>query len=141
MLRALEICRPTACGILPLPTLGVKPVQKVKLHREMKLPPWMHQHLGENEAPGVHGGQALGHAKRLEESKQEKVPQQLSSKEMPKSVEEAEALIRSTFGASAGRGRCESLGRTHICITGQVVVVDIAPEPFIYHYLLSLLIQ
>ena len=101
MLKALEVCRPTACGVLPLPTLGVKPVQKVKLHREMKLPPWMHQHLGENEAPGIHGGQALGHAKRLEESKQEKVPQQLSSKEMPKSVEDAEALIRSTFGASA----------------------------------------
>ena len=103
MLRALEICRPTACGILPLPTLGVKPVQKVKLNREMKLPPWMHQHLGENEAPGVHGGQALGHAKRLEESKQAKVPQQLSSQELfATASSEQRRVIRSTFGASAG---------------------------------------
>ena len=38
VLKAMDICRPAECGILPLPTLGVRPTEKVKLQREMRLP-------------------------------------------------------------------------------------------------------
>jgi hypothetical protein len=34
----MDLCRPAECGVLPLPTLGVRPPEKVKLVREMRLP-------------------------------------------------------------------------------------------------------
>lgn len=49
----MDLCRPAECGILPLPTLGVRPPEKQKLIREMRLPKWMHEHLEQNEAPGA----------------------------------------------------------------------------------------
>lgn len=112
VLKAMDICRPAECGILPLPTLGVRPTEKVKLEREMRLPKWMHEHLEANEAPGVHGGQALGHAAFLESTKREKVPSMLSAAQMPKSVEEAEELIRSTFGEMAHRSKVKEIAAT-----------------------------
>ncbi|CAK9071295.1 unnamed protein product [Durusdinium trenchii] len=102
VLRALEVCRPVRCGVLPIPTLGVKPPTKTKLQREVKLPKWMTEQLEQNFAPGLYGGHSLGHALQLEWAKREKVPPSLDrGPDMPKSVEEAERLIRSTFGATA----------------------------------------
>eukprot|EP00435_Cladocopium_sp_Y103_P032292 s1431_g8.t1 len=56
VLKAMDLCRPAECGVLPLPTLGVRPPEKVKLIREMRLPKWMHTHLEANEAPGRRDG-------------------------------------------------------------------------------------
>lgn len=109
VLRAMDLCRPAECGVLPLPTLGVRPPEKVKLLREMRLPKWMHSHLEANEAPGMHGGQALGHAAQLEANKREKVPSMLSASLMPKSVQEAEDLIRSTFGELAQQSKVKEI--------------------------------
>lgn len=109
VLRAMDLCRPAECGVLPLPTLGVRPPEKVKLLREMRLPKWMHNHLEANEAPGMHGGQALGHAAQLEANKREKVPSMLSASLMPKSVQEAEDLIRSTFGELAQQSKVREI--------------------------------
>ncbi|CAK9032815.1 F-box only protein 10 [Durusdinium trenchii] len=91
VLKAMDLCRPAECGILPLPTLGVRPPEKQKLIREMRLPKWMHEHLEQNEAPGPHGGQALGHAAFLEASKREK------------------ELIRSTFGEMAQQSKVKQI--------------------------------
>ncbi|CAJ1361492.1 unnamed protein product [Effrenium voratum] len=109
VLKAMELCRPTQSGVLPLPTLGVHPPTKTKLQREMQLPQWMHRHLEMNEAPGIHGGHALGHAAQLEANKREKVPTMLQASQMPKSVEEAEALVRSTFGEMATRSKIKQI--------------------------------
>lgn len=109
VLKAMDLCRPAECGVLPLPTLGVRPPEKVKLVREMRLPKWMHSHLEANEAPGMHGGQDLGHAAQLEANKREKVPSMLSASLMPKSVQEAEELIRSTFGEMAQQSKIKEI--------------------------------
>lgn len=98
VLTAMDSVRPVKCGILPLPTLGVHRPPKEKLKREVKLPEWMYRQLECNQAPGRYGGQALGHAAMLELAKREKIPPTIQGPEMPKSVEEAERLIKSTFG-------------------------------------------
>lgn len=98
VLKAMDTVRPVKCGILPLPTLGVHRPVKEKLKREIKLPHWMHRQLEQNQVPGVYGGQSLGHAAMLEFAKREKIPPTIQGPEMPKSVEESERLIRSTFG-------------------------------------------
>mmetsp|Transcript_53940 Transcript_53940/g.101133 ORF Transcript_53940/g.101133 Transcript_53940/m.101133 type:complete len:474 (-) Transcript_53940:183-1604(-) len=108
VLKAMEMCRPTQSGLIPLP-MGVHPPPKTKLVREMRLPEWMHRHLEANEAPGEHGGKALGHAAQLEASKQEKVIPSMATALMPKSVEEAEALVRSTFGEMATRSKVKQI--------------------------------
>ena len=48
-------------------------------------------------------GEALGYARALELAKREKVPSSLHGKDMPKSVEEAVQLVRSTFGEAMNR--------------------------------------
>ncbi|CAE7868736.1 FBXO10 [Symbiodinium necroappetens] len=108
VLKAMEKCRPTKSGLLPLP-MGVHPPAKVRLVREMRLPEWMHRHLETNQAPGVHGGHALGHAAQLEANNQEKVIPSMASSSMPRSVEEAEALVRSTFGEIASRSKVKQI--------------------------------
>eukprot|EP00435_Cladocopium_sp_Y103_P034744 s1431_g9.t1 len=57
----------------------------------------------------MHGGQALGHAAQLEANKREKVPSMLSASQMPKSVQEAEELIRSTFGEMAQQSKIKEI--------------------------------
>ena len=73
---------------------------------ELFLPPSAHSVA---TIPGLHGGHALGHAAQLEANKREKVPQRLSSALMPKSVQEAEELIRSTFGEMAQRSKIKEI--------------------------------
>lgn len=110
VLKAGELCRPKANGVIPLP-LGVQPPAKERLVREMKLPDWMHKHLQANEAPGSLGGQALGHAAALESKKLDLVPRWMTEgvNHYPKSVEEAEELIRATFGQFATKSRIRQI--------------------------------
>ena len=77
MLKAMDAVRPVKCGILPLPTLGVHRPVKEKLKREIKLPPWMHRQLEQNQVPGVYGGQSLGHTAMLEFAKREKLAERV----------------------------------------------------------------
>lgn len=110
VLKAGELCRPKANGVIPLP-LGVQPPAKERLVREMKLPDWMHKHLQANEAPGAFGGQALGHAAALESKKLDLVPRWMTEgvNHYPKSVEEAEELIHATFGQFATKSRIRQI--------------------------------
>jgi len=110
VLKAGELCRPKANGVIPLP-LGVQPPAKERLVREMKLPDWMHTHLQANEVPGSLGGQALGHAADLESKKRDLVPRWMTEgvNHHPKSVEEAEELVRATFGQFATKTRIRQI--------------------------------
>ncbi|CAE7170573.1 FBXO10 [Symbiodinium pilosum] len=108
VLKAMEKCLPTQSGIIPLP-MGVHPPAKNKLVREIRLPEWMHRQLEGNEAPGVHGGQALGHAAHLEASKQEKVIPSMAKSQMPRTIEEAEALVRTTHGEVAQKSKVKEI--------------------------------
>eukprot|EP00930_Biecheleria_cincta_P046696 TRINITY_DN32242_c0_g1_i1.p1 TRINITY_DN32242_c0_g1~~TRINITY_DN32242_c0_g1_i1.p1 ORF type:complete len:477 (-),score=82.95 TRINITY_DN32242_c0_g1_i1:42-1472(-) len=110
VLKAGELCRPKANGVIPLP-FGVQPPTKERLLREMQLPDWMHTHLQANEVPGALGGKALGHAADLESKKRDLVPRWLTEgvEYFPKSVEEAEELVRATFGQYATKSRIKQI--------------------------------
>lgn len=110
VLKAGELCRPKANGVIPLP-LGVQPPVKERLLREMQLPDWMHKHLQANEVPGALGGHALGHAADLESKKRDLVPRWMTEgiEYFPKSVEEAEELVRATFGDFATKSRIKQI--------------------------------
>jgi len=110
VLKAGELCRPKANGVIPLP-LGVQPPAKQRLLREMQLPDWMHKHLGSNQVPGALGGHALGHAADLESKKRDLVPRWMTegTEYFPKSVEEAEELVRATFGDFATKSRIKQI--------------------------------
>eukprot|EP00931_Biecheleriopsis_adriatica_P104671 TRINITY_DN79313_c0_g1_i1.p1 TRINITY_DN79313_c0_g1~~TRINITY_DN79313_c0_g1_i1.p1 ORF type:complete len:482 (+),score=112.67 TRINITY_DN79313_c0_g1_i1:116-1561(+) len=113
VLKASALCRPQQNGVLPLP-LGVAPPPLTKLQREFQFPDWMHRYLEANEIPGPLGGKSIGHAKELDDKKRERVPKVpvASTKlldEAPKTVEEAEALVRATFGEIALKSRIKEI--------------------------------
>lgn len=110
ILQAGEKCRPTQKGVIPLP-LGVAPPSKERLAREMALPDWMYKYLEKNEAPGTLGGRALGFAAEVEAKRRDAVPKWLTDvlDNQPKSVEEAEELVRATMGEMALKSKIKQI--------------------------------